>query len=359
MCYLNTEENNTFNFSSSLQKKIKTGTIFCKGLFSSEKIETGIIFCKGLFSPVQVEIGIIYCEILFSKFLKIFPLLISHIIAIILAIMLVHKFNDFFIYYFNLPLDILWFRLYFRFSMFGFYLPLSVLIKCKYMQCMHGSIINHSLLTNNIYHNFTLQKLFLVLSFGFLGFFMSDLILGTTTVRYNGFIVMYTYHEQFYAQHKYRFIRTWIDTNRKFEIEGLCNTTGFPFATTIGSLNSYIDLQSVNVEMASAPNYAMRQNLSSLASHHMTKVQGYSSVVGWIPDIVNKGAYLVITDPQGNSKFSRGTFISYSGQAAMLGFTVKLPAFLPSTANIPFVHNGINYESCYYMPRTLTREDAT
>ena len=92
--------------------------------------------------------------------------------------------------------------------MFGFYIRLGLFIRCKYMQCMQGSIINNSLLTNNINQAFTIQKLFFVLSLGFLGFFMSDLILAATTVHYDGYIVRYSYDEQVYSQHKYRFIRT-------------------------------------------------------------------------------------------------------------------------------------------------------
>ena len=64
------------------------------------------------------------------------------------------------------------------------------------------------MLINNIYLQHTLQKLFLVLSLGLLGFFMTDLIVGITIIHFDGFIVQYVRHEQVYSEHKYKFIRT-------------------------------------------------------------------------------------------------------------------------------------------------------
>ena len=111
--------------------------------------------------------------------------------------------------------------------------------------------------------------------------------------------------------------------------------------------------------MASASLDAERQYLDSLASQHLGKIHQYSSVVGCIPNIVNDGVFLVVTDPQGNTVYHKGTPICYNGPSIVLGFTVHLPLFMRGAVDCPFIHNGINYESWYFMPNNIEVEDAT
>jgi len=78
----------------------------------------------------------------------------------------------------------------------------------------------------------------------------------------------------------------------------------------------------VNNQLPFAANLQEIDRLNNLSYQHISKVHEYSSVRGIIPDISNNGAYMVVTDPQGNTIYNKGTFLYYSTEGAVLGFSV-------------------------------------
>ena len=58
---------------------------------------------------------------------------------------------------------------------------------------------------------------------------------------------------------------------------------------------------------------------------------------------------MVVTDAQGNTIYNKGTFLYYSTEGAVLGFSV----FIPGGQNIPFNYGGINFASSFTIPSNL------
>jgi hypothetical protein len=114
-------------------------------------------------------------------------------------------------------------------------------------------------------------------------------------------------------------------------------------------LNSYIDLKTVNDQLPFAANLQEIDRLNNLSYQHISKVHQYSSVKGIIPDIYNNGAYMVVTDPQGNTVYNKGTFLYYNTEGAVIGFSV----FIPGGQNISFNYEGITFASSFTMPSNL------
>ncbi len=298
----------------------------------------------------KVKIYINFYRDLLSVLIKEFNNIIIYITIIVTTIMLLCINNALLIYYFDLPVDIVWFKWYFKFCMLGPYMYLSVLITKIYLYYKNKYIINHNIFINNIFHKFTIQRLFLFISLGFLSIYLPNLLIDTPITCYDGFLVTYSYQDYVNSGYKYRFIRTWIDTTKVFKYnDPSCTTPGYPYATTCGSLNSYIDMKIVNNQLPFAANLQEIDRLNNLSYQHISKVHEYSSVRGIIPDISNNGAYMVVTDPQGNTIYNKGTFLYYSTEGAVLGFSV----FIPGGQNIPFNYGGINFASSFTIPSNL------
>ncbi len=298
----------------------------------------------------KVKIYINFYRDLLSVLIKEFNNIIIYITIIVTTIMLLCINNAFLIYYFDLPVDIVWFKWYFKFCMLGPYMYLSVLITKIYLYYKNKYIINHNIFINNIFHKFTIQRLFLFISLGFLSIYLPNLLIDIPITCYDGFLVTYSYQDYVDSGYKYRFIRTWIDTTKVFKYnDPSCTTPGYPYATTCGSLNSYIDMKIVNNQLPFAANLQEIDRLNNLSYQHISKVHEYSSVRGIIPDISNNGAYMVVTDPQGNTIYNKGTFLYYSTEGAVLGFSV----FIPGGQNVPFNYGGINFASSFTIPSNL------
>jgi len=298
----------------------------------------------------RVKIYINFYRDLLSVLIKEFNNIIIYITIIVTTIILLCINNAFLIYYFDLPVDIVWFRWYFKFCMLGPYMYFSVLITKIYLYYKNKYIINHNIFINNIFHKFTIQRLFLFISLGFLNIYLPNLLIDIPITCYDGFLVTYSYQDYVDSGYKYRFIRTWIDTTKVFKYnDPSCNTPGYPYATTCGSLNSYIDMKIVNNQLPFAANLQEIDRLNNLSYQHISKVHEYSSVRGIIPDISNNGAYMVVTDPQGNTIYNKGTFLYYSTEGAVLGFSV----FIPGGQNVPFNYGGINFASSFTIPSNL------
>ena len=298
----------------------------------------------------KVKIYINFYRDLLSVLIKEFNNIIIYITIIVTTIILLCINNAFLIYYFDLPVDIVWFRWYFKFCMLGPYMYFSVLITKIYLYYKNKYIINHNIFINNIFHKFTIQRLFLFISLGFLSIYLPNLLIDIPITCYDGFLVTYSYQDYVNSGYKYRFIRTWIDTTKVFKYnDPSCTTPGYPYATTCGSLNSYIDMKIVNNQLPFAANLQEIDRLNNLSYQHISKVHEYSSVRGIIPDISNNGAYMVVTDPQGNTIYNKGTFLYYSTEGAVLGFSV----FIPGGQNVPFNYGGINFASSFTIPSNL------
>jgi len=287
---------------------------------------------------------------LLSVLIKEFNCTIGYITILIITIMLLYINNALLIYYFDLPVDIVWFKWYFKFCMLGPYIYFSVLVTKIYLYHNNKYIINYNIFTNNIVHKFTIQRLFFFISLGFLSIYLPNLLVDIPITCYDGFLVTYSYQDYIDSGYKYRFIRTWIDTTKVFKYnDPSCTTPGYPYATTCGSLNSYIDMKIVNNKLPFASNLQEIDRLNNLSYQHISKIHQYSSVRGIIPDISNNGAYMVVTDPQGNSVYNKGTFLYYNTEGAVLGFSV----FIPGGQNIPFNYGGINFASSFTIPSNL------
>jgi NADH-ubiquinone oxidoreductase chain 5 len=317
-CYINAKEDKTFSYSLSIKEKVKIYINFYKDLLI----------------------------VLFRDFNNI----IGYITVLITTIMLLCINNALLIYYFDLPVDIVWFKWYFKFCMLGPYIYFSILITQIYLYYNNKSIINYNVFTNNIFKKFTIQRFFLFMGLGFLGIYLPNLIIDIPLTSYDGFLVTYSYQDFINSGYKYRFIRTWIDTTKVFKYnDPSCTTPGYPYATTCGSLNSYIDMKIVNDQLPFAANLQEIDRLNNLSYQHISKVHQYSSVRGIIPDISNNGAYMIVTDPQGNTVYNKGTFLYYSTEGAVLGFSV----FIPGGQNIPFNYGGITFASSFTIPTNL------
>jgi len=298
----------------------------------------------------KVKIYINFYRDLLSVLIKEFNNIIIYITIIVTTIILLCINNAFLIYYFDLPVDIVWFKWYFKFCMLGPYMYFSVLITKIYLYYKNKYIINHNIFINNIFHKFTIQRLFLFISLGFLSIYLPNLLIDTPITCYDGFLVTYSYQDYVNSGYKYRFVRTWIDTTKVFKYnDPSCTIPGYPYATTCGSLNSYIDMKIVNNQLPFAANLQEIDRLNNLSYQHISKVHEYSSVRGIIPDISNNGAYMVVTDPQGNTIYNKGSFLYYSTEGAVLGFSV----FIPGGQNIPFNYGGINFASSFTIPSNL------
>jgi NADH-ubiquinone oxidoreductase chain 5 len=317
-CYINVKQDETFSYSLDIKEKVKIYINFYKDLLS----------------------------VLFKDFNNI----IGYITVLITTIILLYINNALLIYYLNLPVNIVWFKWYFKFCMLGPYMYFSVFITQIYLYYSNKSIINYNIFTNNILNKFTIQRLFLFMGLGFLGICLPNLIVDIPVTYYDGFLVTYSYQDYINSGYKYRFIRTWIDTTKVFKYnDPSCTTPGYPYATTCGSLNNYIDMKIVNDQLPFTTNLEEIDRLNNLSYQHISKVHEYSSVKGILPDISNNGAYMVVTDPQGNTVYNKGTFLYYSTEGAVLGFSV----FIPGGQNIPFNYGGINFASSITIPTHL------
>ena len=317
-CYINTKQE-TFSYSLDIKEIVKIYINFYKGLL--------------------------------SVLIKEFNNIIGYITILITTIILLCINNALLIYYFDLPVEIVWFKWYFKFCMLGPYIYFSVLITKIYLYYKNKYIINH-----NIFHKFTIQRLFIFISLGFFNIYLPNLLIDIPITCYDGFLVTYSYQDYINSGYKYRFIRTWIDTTKVFKYnDPSCTTPGYPYATTCGSLNSYIDMKIVNDQLPFAANLKEIDRLNNLSYQHISKVHQYSSVIGIIPDISNNGAYMVVTDSQGNTIYNKGTFLYYSTEGAVLGFSV----FIPGGQNIPFNYGGINFASSFTIPSNLPVRKAT
>jgi hypothetical protein len=105
----------------------------------------------------------------------------------------------------------------------------------------------------------------------------------------------------------------------------------------------------VNEQLPFAGNLQEIDRLNNLSCQHISKVHQYSSVRGIIPDISNNGAYMVVTDPQGNTVYNKGTFLYYSTEGAVIGFSVSIHG----GQNIPFNYGGITFASSFTIPTKL------
>ena len=317
-CYINTKQDKTFNYSLGIKEKVKIFINLFKDLLS----------------------------VLFKDFNNI----IGYIAILITTIMLLCINNALLIYYLDLPIEIVWFKWYFKFCMLGPYMYFSVLITQIYLYYNNKSILNYNVFTNNIFHKFTIQRLFFFMGLGFLGICLPNLIVDIPITCYDGLLVTYSYQDYNNSGYNYRFIRTWIDATKVFKYnDPSCTTPGYPYATTCGSLNSYIDMKIVNDQLPFTTNLQEIDRLNNLSYQHISKVHQYSSVRGIIPDISNNGAYMVVTDPQGNTVYNKGTFLYYSTEGAVLGFSV----FIPGGQNIPFNYGGITFASSFTIPTNL------
>ena len=317
-CYINEKQDRTFSYSLSIKEKVKIYINFYKDLLS----------------------------VLFRDFNNI----IGYIAVLIITIMLLCINNALLVYYFGLPIDIVWFKWYFKFCMLGPYMYFFVLITQIYLYYSNKYIINYNVFTNNLFHKFTIQRLFLFIGLSILGIYLPNLVVDIPITYYDGLLVTYSYQDYINSGYKYRFIRTWIDTTKVFKYnDPSCTIPGYPYATTCGSLNSYIDMKIVNDQLPFAPNLQEIDRLNNLSYQHISKVHQYSSVRGIIPDISNNGAYMVITDPQGNTVYNKGTFLYYSTEGAVLGFSV----FISGGQNIPFSYEGITFASSFTIPTNL------
>jgi hypothetical protein len=122
-CYINAKQE-TFNYPLDIKEKVKIYINFYKGLLS----------------------------ILIKEFNNV----VVYITILITTIMLFCINNTLVIYYFDLPVYIVWFKWYFRFSMLGPYMYFSVLITKIYLYYNNKSILNYNIFTNNIFHKFTI-----------------------------------------------------------------------------------------------------------------------------------------------------------------------------------------------------------
>src|ERR1700722_8230413 len=234
--------------------------------------------------------------------------------------------------------------------MLGPYMYFSVLITQIYLYYNNKSILNYNVFTNNIFHKFTIQRLFFFMGLGFLGICLPNLIVDIPITCYDGLLVTYSYQDYNNSGYNYRFIRTCIGATKVYKYnDPSCTTPGYPYATTCGSLNSYIDMKIVNDQLPFTTNLQEIDGLNNLSYQHISKVHQYSSVRGIIPDIYNNGAYMVVTDPQGNTVYNKGTFLYYSTEGAVLGFSV----FIPGGQNIPFNYGGITFASSFTIPTNL------
>jgi|HubBroStandDraft_4_1064222.scaffolds.fasta_scaffold05472_4 NADH-ubiquinone oxidoreductase chain 5 len=323
-CYINVKQDETFSYSLSIKVKVKT------------YINLSKYFLGVLFRDLNNIIG--------------------YIVILIITIMLLCINNVLLIYYFDLPIDIVWFKWYFKFSMLGPYMYFSIFITQIYLYYSNKSILNYNIFTNNLFHKFSIQRLFFFIGLGFLGIYLPNLIVDIPITYYDGLLVTYSYQDYINSGYKYRFIRTWIDESKVFKYnDPSCTTPGYPYATTCGSLNSYIDMKIVNDQLPFAANLQEIDRLNNLSYQHISKVHQYSSVRGIIPDISNNGAYMVVTDPQGNTVYNKGTFLYYSTEGAVLGFSV----FISGGQNIPFNYGGINFASSFIIPTNLPVIKAT
>jgi NADH-ubiquinone oxidoreductase chain 5 len=323
-CYINVKQDETFSYSLSIKVKVKT------------YINLSKYFLGVLFRDLNNIIG--------------------YIVILIITIMLLCINNVLLIYYFDLPIDIVWFKWYFKFSMLGPYMYFSIFITQIYLYYSNKSILNYNIFTNNLFHKFSIQRLFFFIGLGFLGIYLPNLIVDIPITYYDGLLVTYSYQDYINSGYKYRFIRTWIDESKVFKYnDPSCTTPGYPYATTCGSLNSYIDMKIVNDQLPFAANLQEIDRLNNLSYQHISKVHQYSSVRGIIPDISNNGAYMVVTDPQGNTVYNKGTFLYYSTEGAVLGFSV----FISGGQNIPFNYGGINFASSFTIPTNLPVIKAT
>jgi NADH-ubiquinone oxidoreductase chain 5 len=323
-CYINVKQDETFSYSLNIKEKVKTYINLYKDFL-------GVLF-------------------------RDFNNIIGYVIILIITIMLLCINNALLIYYFDLPIDIVWFKWYFKFSMLGPYVYFSVFITQIYLYYSNKSILNYNIFTNNLFHKFSIQRLFFFIGLGFLGIYLPNLIVDIPITCYDGLLVTYSYQDSINSGYKYRFIRTWIDASKVFKYnDPSCTTPGYPYATTCGSLNSYIDMKIVNDQLPFAANLQEIDRLNNLSYQHISKVHQYSSVRGILPDISNNGAYMVVTDPQGNTVYNKGTFLYYSIEGAVLGFSV----FIPGGQNIPFNYGGINFASSFTIPTNLPVIKAT
>jgi NADH-ubiquinone oxidoreductase chain 5 len=323
-CYINVKQDEIFSYSLSIKVKVKTYINLYKD------------FLGVLFRDLNNIIG--------------------YIVILIITIMLLCINNVLLIYYFDLPIDIVWFKWYFKFSMLGPYMYFSIFITQIYLYYSNKSILNYNIFTKNLFYKFSIQRLFFFIGLGFLGIYLPNLIVDIPITYYDGLLVTYSYQDYINSGYKYRFIRTWIDASKVFKYnDPSCTTPGYPYATTCGSLNSYIDMKIVNDQLPFAANLQEIDRLNNLSYQHISKVHQYSSVRGIIPDISNNGAYMVVTDPQGNTVYNKGTFLYYSTEGAVLGFSV----FIPGGQNIPFNYGGINFASSFTIPTNLPVIKAT